>query len=75
MLPEKKPFRFRDLLDILNVNAKVILAIILFLSVFLSIVFGYYSFLLLAFTVIFIIYSFIDAIMTHDENQNNGDYK
>jgi len=73
MPPDKKPFGFRDFIDILVVNAKVIFAIILFLLVFLSIFFGYYSFLLIAFIIIFIAYIVIDAIKKHKRNKEDSE--
>jgi len=73
MSPDKKPFGFRDFFDILVVNAKVIFAIILFLLVFLSIFFGYYTLLLIAFLIIFITYIVIDAIKRHKENKEDSE--
>lgn len=70
MSPDKKPFGFRDLIDILIVNAKVILAFVLFLLVFISMFFGYYSILLIAVSVIFIVYLIVDALI---KGRKNGD--
>ncbi len=71
MPPDKKPFRFRDLLDIFIVNAKVLLSILVFLLVFISIFFGYYSILLIALSMIFVLLVIIDAYIKR--NQDKGD--
>lgn len=73
MPPDKNPFRFRDFIDLMVVNAKVIFALLLFLVVFLSIFFGYYSFLLIAFILIFMIFIAIDAVRKHKQNGEDSE--
>jgi len=73
MTQQKKPFGFKDLFDILLINTKVIVALILFVVVFAALFFGYYSILLIVFAVGFLIYSLVDAYRTHQRKKNGRD--
>jgi len=69
MSPKDQPFNFKDLLDILRVNLKMIIAVFLFLAVFFALFFGYYSIILITFAILFLVYSLIDAFYRKKEKE------
>jgi hypothetical protein len=76
MSPKNQSFKFKDLLRVLRVNLKVVIAVSLFLVVFFALFFGYYSLILIAFTILFLVYSLIDTLhQKTDKNQEETDGK